>query len=426
VKFRTGGLRAVPLVVLLACGGGGGESPIDPVAGAPATITHAGTGELQGPVAGMTTTEPAVVVLDGGGRPVANVPVTFSVTGGGGWVSAATVTTDASGRAATAWYMGPQPGAASITAATGALSISITATAEPLVAGRSYFGANSWVELIPGELPIIVSAPHGGAIEPDNIPTRTGNVTTVTDAFTEELAREIGSVFRSEIGRAPTVVIMRLHRRKIDANREIVEAAQGNAAAERAWREYHGFIEAARAAIVDGQREGFYIDLHGHGHPIARLELGYTLSANDLKQSDQALDAALMVQKSSIRARVAASGTPHSQLLRGPTGLGTLFELHGFPSVPSAAQPHPGDDPYFTGGYNTNRHSSRDGNLISGVQIEANRPGVRDTPENRRRFAAALLNVLRDWHPALFTSAPSGAQPEPIRLPNRRLQTLAH
>jgi hypothetical protein len=34
--------------------------------------------------------------------------------------------------------------------------------------------------------------------------------------------------------------------------------------------------------------------------------------------------------------------------------------------------------------------------------------------------------VLRDWHPALFTSAPSGAQPEPIRLPNRRLQTLAH
>jgi hypothetical protein len=424
LKFRVRIQAAVPLVVLLACGGGGG-SPIDPGAGAPATITRVGTEPLQGPVAGMTTAEPAVVVRDGGGRPVANLPVTFTVTGGGGWVSAATVTTDASGRASTAWYMGPRPGTASITAATGALSVSMAATAEPLVPGRTYFGANEWVELIAGELPIIVSAPHGGAIEPAHIPTRTGNVTTVTDANTEELARDIGSVFRTETGRAPTVIIMRLHRRKIDANREIVEAAQGNAAAERAWYEYHGFIEAARAAIVNAQREGFYIDLHGHGHPINRLELGYMLSVNDLKGSDQALDAAAMVQKSSIRARVAASGIPHSQLLRGPNGLGTLFELHGFPSVPSAAQPHPGDDPYFTGGYNTNRHSSRDGNLISGVQIEANRPGVRDTLENRRRFAAALLTVLRDWHPALFTSATSGAQSESIRLPNRRLQTVS-
>jgi hypothetical protein len=424
LKFRAGTVAAVPLVVLLACGGGGGDSPIDPGAGAPATIARVGTEPLQGPVAGMTTAEPAVVVLDGGGRPVANLPVTFSVTGGG-WVSAATVKTDASGRAATAWYMGPRPGAASITAATGALSVSMAATAEPLVPGRSYFGANSWVEMIAGELPIIVSAPHGGAIRAD-LPTRTGNVTIATDLQTEELARDIGSVFRSEIGRAPSLVIMRLHREKIDANREIVEAAQGNPAAERAWYEYHGFIEAARAAIVDAQREGFYIDLHGHGHPINRLEVGYMLSAVNLRGSNQALDADSMVQKSSIRARVAASGIPHSQLLRGPNGLGTLFELHGFPSVPSAAQPHPGDDPYFTGGYNTNRHSSRDGNLISGVQIEANRPGVRDGEVNRRRFAAALLNVLRDWHPALFTSAASGAQPESIRLPNRRLQPVAH
>jgi hypothetical protein len=425
LKFRADTLVAISLVVHLACGGGGG-SPVDPEGGTTATITRVGTEPLQGPVAGMTTAEPAVVVRDGGGQPVADLLVTFSVTGGDGWVGAATVTTDASGRAATAWYMGPRPGAASLTAATGELSVVIPATAEPLVAGRSYFGANGWVEMIAGELPIIVSAPHGGAIEPAAIPTRTGNVTTVADANTQELAREIGSAFRSEIGRAPTVIIMRLHRRKIDANREIVEAAQGNPAAERAWYEYHGFIEATRPAIVDAQREGFYIDLHGHGHPINRVELGYRLSVNDLKGSDQALDAASMVEKSSIRARVAASGIPHSQLLRGPNGLGTLFELRGFPSVPSAAQPHPGDAPYFTGGYSTNRHSSRDGSLISGVQIEANRPGIRDTPENRRRFAAALLTVLRDWHPALFTSAASGAQSESIRLPHRRLQTVAH
>jgi hypothetical protein len=386
---------------ILACG-----SPMDSPASGPTSMAGvAGDGQA-GPVANALPAQPVVVVRDAAGRPLAGVRVGFIVTEGGGWVSDSEVVTDQAGRAATTWYLGPRPGAAHrLTATAGTISDAFSATATPLVPGTSYLGAHGYIEMIAGELPIIISAPHGGSLEPASIPTRTGaNVTTVRDANTEELAREIAAAYRARTGSAPTIVICRLHRRKLDANREIVEAAQGNAAAERAWREYHAYIEAARAAVMDAGAHGVYIDLHGHGHEIQRLELGYLLTGSDLASSDAALNTAQYVNKSSLRALVASSGATHAELVRGPLSLGTLFEEHGFPAVPSLAQPHPAGAPYFSGGYNTSRHSSRDGTLISGLQIEANMTGVRNSAANRERFAEALFAVLgtfmQTWHPA--------------------------
>jgi hypothetical protein len=52
---------------------------------------------------------------------------------------------------------------------------------------------------------------------------------------------------------------------------------------------------------------------------------------------------------------------------------------------------------YFDGGYNTDTHGCRGGGTICAVQIEANRVGVRDTEENRARFAAALARVVERY-----------------------------
>ncbi len=51
-----------------------------------------------------------VLVRDQNGDPLAGTTVTFAVTAGGGTLSAATATTDSSGRAATTLTLGPQPG----------------------------------------------------------------------------------------------------------------------------------------------------------------------------------------------------------------------------------------------------------------------------------------------------------------------------
>jgi len=57
-----------------------------------------------------------VVALNKVGGPAANATIQFAVTAGGGSVSASKVTTDANGRAATQWTLGPNVGANSATA----------------------------------------------------------------------------------------------------------------------------------------------------------------------------------------------------------------------------------------------------------------------------------------------------------------------
>ncbi|CAN5871120.1 hypothetical protein BH23GEM9_BH23GEM9_28680 [soil metagenome] len=384
----------IAALATLSCGGGSG--PADPGAGMPATMTQLAPATQTAVVANSTPVAPEVVVTDGAGQPVADVQVTFTVVGGEGHVTRSTMATTLSGRASTDWYLGPRAGDGHrLRATAGGLVVEFAATATPLVSGAQYLGAKAYVEMIPGDLPVIISAPHGGLLEPTTMPDRTGSsITTVRDFNTQVLAHDIAAALRARTGKSPTLVIMRLDRKKIDANREIIEAAQGNPEAERAWHQFHGFIEAARAILVDRQQPGFYIDLHGHAHPIARIEWGYRLTTADLGQTDAMLNSSAMVQKSSVGALAAHSGAPHAEIVRGPNSLGALLEARGFPSVPSLAQPDPGDNPYFSGGYNTSRHASRDGNLISGVQLEAYRIGIRDTDANRAQFSASLAEAL--------------------------------
>ncbi|HYW08407.1 MAG TPA: hypothetical protein VE913_15720, partial [Longimicrobium sp.] len=142
------------------------------------------------------------------------------------------------------------------------------------VAGTSYFGRDGYVEYIAGNSPVIITAPHGGELAPAEIPDR-GCGITVTDLATEQLARAMQYQFHRKTGRYPHVVINRLRRAKMDANRDLAEAGCGNARADSAWHEYHRFVDAARAAVLASEGKGFYLDLHGHGHPLQRLELGY-------------------------------------------------------------------------------------------------------------------------------------------------------
>lgn len=269
-------------------------------------------------------------------------------------------------------------------------------TITAFVPGQSYFGRNNYVEYLAGDLPVVISAPHGGDLTPDEIDDRSFG-STAADANTQELVREIATVVQQRTGRFPHIVISRLHRQKLDPNREIVEAAQGNVFAEHAWEEFHNFIQRAENAVVAQYGNGLYLDLHGHGHPLQRLELGYLLSATDLAQTDVVLDQSGLADQSSIRTLVRDAAATFSALLRGPNSLGTLLEQGGYPSVPSTIQPDPGSDPYFTGGLSTQQHGSVDGAPVSGIQLEAHFDGVRDTQGNRAAFALALTNALETY-----------------------------
>ena len=262
-------------------------------------------------------------------------------------------------------------------------------------AGRSYYGRRNYVEYVPGELPVILSASHGGALLPRETPDRTWG-TVRADRNTVELAVAMRDALVELTGFAPHLVVSHLHRSKLDPNREIEEAAQGNPYAEQAWREFHALTRVARIAIWGAFGEGLYLDIHGHSHEIARVELGYLLRAEKLNEPDASLNSLAVVRCTSIRELGRDSPIPFSQLLRGEMSFGGLLQEEGVRSIPSPGDPSPGDAPYWRGGYNTREHGSQaDGELISGIQLEHHWPGLRDTEENRRDYAAKAARVIR-------------------------------
>lgn len=281
----------------------------------------------------------------------------------------------------------------------------------PFVVGQAITNARQWIEYTPGDAPLVIVAPHGGLLLPSELLDRgCAECVTVNDANTQALARAIVDSFTVRTGRRPHLVANLLHRRKFDGNRALGEATSGNTAIlAPSWEWMHAAIDSARADVVRRAGRGLLIDLHGHAHDIARLELGYLLSASQLRLSDADLDAGRLLGVSSIArlATDARGAPPVGELLRGPSSLGGLLAARGVPAVPAPSAPAPlvGED-YFSGGYNTDRHGSRLGGFVDAIQIECHFPGVRDTPDNRARFAGiltdALLVLLRDrygWTP---------------------------
>ena len=367
-----------------------------------ATTLLVACGEESAPDVARLLIDPAATMVVGVGATAAFRVVAYDSSGRSTSAGDVTWSTDAAEVAsvsASGLATGLGAGTARIIAELGSVAdtatfeVWVAPTVEAYHAGTSYSGRADYVEYIPGTLPVVVSAPHGGALTPDEIPDRTWG-TLVTDAYTEQTIRAVREAFLERTGEAPHVVISHLKRTKLDPNREIGEAAQESPFAENAWGEFHGFIEIATERVQDDFGAGLYLDLHGHGHEIQRLELGYLLSAGDLNQSDSELNGGSFVLKSSVASLAQASPLTLSELVRGETSFGAYLAEESVRSVPSPGEPSPGSDAYFSGGYNTARHGSRNGGSVDGIQLELHRPGVRDTDENRRLFAARLAWVV--------------------------------
>ena len=266
--------------------------------------------------------------------------------------------------------------------------------------GTTYHGSSGYIEYLAGEVPLIISVPHGGRLEPVDIPDRDcEGCVYVQDSYTLELAREIGAAYIRQTGCHPHIVYNLLHRKKLDMNRDVVEATDSNETSAVYWNDYQGFVNAAKDSILARFGKGLFIDLHGHGHTKQRIEYGYLLYGSQLRESDSMLNTVKRIQTSSIRSLVSTNRRNHShaELLRGDLALGTMFADRGFPGVPSRQDPFPlADDAYFNGGYNTVAHGSKPGGSIDAIQMELY-SAIRFNTAQRAAFADAFATVLRRY-----------------------------
>lgn len=252
-----------------------------------------------------------------------------------------------------------------------------------------------WISSYKGSMPLVISVPHGGTWNLAEIKDRScEGAVTATDTYTKELALEISDALSKFYGMRPYLVVCNISRKDVDQNRELEEGTCGDPTMAVPWATFHDYIDSALADAVRKYGACLYIDLHGHGHPIQRLELGYLI--NDKKLTKY------FNQEEIIQASTTSLGNllsiQQGEVLRkwlfGSSSFGTLMTEKGFPSVPSQQDPYPMDgDKYFNGGYNTKRYTGPNYPNVFGWQIECNFKGVRDA-SGRPAFAIAFSEVI--------------------------------
>jgi hypothetical protein len=266
--------------------------------------------------------------------------------------------------------------------------------------GITNHGVKGYIDVLPGNMPLVISIPHGGSLLPDDIPERPcTNCAKNKDVFTIEIGIDIRNAIYRKTGSYPYIIVNNLHRTRLDPNRNITEAADGNKNAEQAWSEFQNSIDSARASVRKIFGKGLYIDLHGHRHDIKRTELGYLLSSEELQLEDELLNNESFEEYSSIRnlIRNNIDSLSYVELIRGKFSLGNLFEEKGYSTVPSPKNPFPKTgEPYFSGGYNTTRHGSSLGGTIDGIQIELDMD-LRSDEKRREKFAEDCADILVEF-----------------------------
>jgi len=274
---------------------------------------------------------------------------------------------------------------------------------------RATYSPGKRIEYQRGHMCLILAAAHGGRLTPDDLPNRTTG-TLVSDTNVDRLARSIQQELAqlavaeaqpaakrpaasSESARLqPHLVICHVHRRKLDANRPLEAACAEDSPAQLHWHEYQQAILHAKRCITAEQGRGLFVELHGHSHPIARLELGYLLRENDFELPVSQFNQ--LGARTSLREVVEHQQYDAEQLIRGQVSLGHFLAEENIASVPSPANPKVGKALYFNGGWNTLQHGSRDQGTISSIQIECHMRGVRDSEEAIASSAASIGRAL--------------------------------
>ena len=273
------------------------------------------------------------------------------------------------------------------------------------------YSANGYVEYRPGELNIILSVPHGGSILPPNIPNRDGGglvdgkcvyrhdikkdpekcpVRNKKDVYTRELAIALAAELKKVTGKRPHMVINHLHRLKMDGNADKDKATFGVHPAEVAWCAFHQFISTAKTSI--GGR-GLLLDIHGQSHPEKMIELGYTINTETLNSGSYTYDVSSI--KNLARVNELTDYDHFHDLISGTRSLGGLLQDLGYRVVPSPDNPSPKSRPYYSGGYNTLRHGSRNNGIIDAIQIES--PRFLRNKDSCSQYAADLAKALNRY-----------------------------
>lgn len=209
------------------------------------------------------------------------------------------------------------------------------------------------VTVMPGDLPIILTAPHGGGAAIDGVPRRQGNgvgmFKAMSDAFTDQLTEKIADAIELETGKRPYIVIARFHRKYLDANRRAKDAHESPNAAP-IYDYYHQAIVEAKNAVTERWGRGLLIDIHGQAKEPKAIFRG-TQNGKTTKH---------------LQSRFGV------EALQGETSLFGQLSAAGFSVIPKVGSTD-SEHSAYDGGYTVITHGSMTGGTIDAIQLELGR-----------------------------------------------------
>ncbi len=264
----------------------------------------------------------------------------------------------------------------------------------------------NYVEYRTGNCRLVISVPHGGYLDDNNLIKRTSSncpdtdFATVMDDKTIELANAIDSIFFAKTGKYPYVVIGKISRRYVDFNRKASYAVPRNAPNNSyIYTLYHDWIKKAEEFVGKEFGGGLLVDIHGQSHAVKQVEIGYLLRSYELDLDDSQLagDGSYLYRSSIYRlVHTNKSGSSFVDLIRGPYSMGSLMYKNGLNCVPHSANPTPGDLPYFNGGYITMMYGSSEAiGMVDAIQFEFDNVSRQD--RNRKNTATAFVEAVTEF-----------------------------
>lgn len=201
-----------------------------------------------------------------------------------------------------------------------------------------------------GELPIIVSAPHGGRKPIPDCPVRVGkNVAkfvTVNDTNTDLLARKVADAIEKAMKAKPYLVIAHFERKYADVNRPIDDGVEDDRA--KPYHEaYHQYLKESRDQVQKEWGRGLLLDLHGQAADAAAIFRG----TNDGKTTRHLIDRF---------GQTAVTGN------KGVLGLLAKAGYEVYPKNDSKEK----ENPFYSGGHIVATYGSKTDGSVDAIQLE--------------------------------------------------------
>jgi N-formylglutamate amidohydrolase len=239
------------------------------------------------------------------------------------------------------------------------------------------FAAADFISVQQGDLPIILSAPHGGVLAIPGVPERVGEgmkkgpsgFFAGRDENTELLAAAIARAVEKRLGKKPYFVIAKVHRKYVDPNRP-PEIAVEHPRARAVYDAYRGQLATFCDDVQKRFGRGLLIDVHGQGSARDTVFRGTHNGATDANLAKLFGD----------------------KIHAGPQSFAGLLVARGINMKPTDTGAETGG---FTGGHIVQTYGKHEG--IGAVQCEFGmdfraKPAI---PAAAEKFAAAVADFAK-------------------------------